>query len=209
MHLLKNIPSEAEIPPIDNLLFNRPTCWSGLSIRWLTNTAPEVVFVHQFAAWGSDAPVEMFLFGARYDLSEVELEGTTLGPGHFVEYIVASRRERSEWSVCRLLQHASPTFSDRSEKGDYIFAREMSNIAVLSVARPPSWDVSEAIWPTIGSKPMLFIGQVTLPDTPITREHLTWDVSVYLFWNRLEDTDRFKVVEQAHGQTAEDHYTTE
>jgi hypothetical protein len=44
---------------------------------------------------------------------------------------------------------------------------------------------------------------------PITREHLTWDVSVYLFWNRAEGRDRFKVVEQAHGQSAEDHYATE
>jgi hypothetical protein len=151
----------------------------------------------------------MFLFGARYDLSEVELEGATLGPGHFVEYVVASRRKGSEWSICRLLQHASPTFSDRSEKGDYVFAREMSNIAALSVARPPRWDLSEAIWPTIDSKHMLFIGQVSLPDMPITREHLTWDVSVYLFWNRAEGRDRFKVVEQAHGQSAEDHYATE
>jgi len=209
MYSIKTIPREVEIPPVEDLVCSRPTSWSGFSIRWLTNTAPVIVFVHRFAAWGSDAPVEMFLFGARYDLSEVELEGATLGPGHFVEYVVASRRKGSEWSICRLLQHASPTFSDRSEKGDYVFAREMSNIAALSVARPPRWDLSEAIWPTIDSKHMLFIGQVSLPDMPITREHLTWDVSVYLFWNRAEGRDRFKVVEQAHGQSAEDHYATE
>jgi len=209
MYSIKIIPREVEMPPIEDLVCSRPTNWSGFSIRWLTNTAPVVVFMHQFAAWGSDAPVEMFLFGARYDLSEVELEGATLGPGQFVEYIVASRRKGSEWSVCRLLQHASPTFSDRSEKGDYVFAREMSSIAALSVARPPRWDISEAIGPTIDSKPMFFVGQVTLTDTQTTREHLTWNASVYLFWTRVEGTDRFKAVEQAYGQSAEDHYATE
>ena len=209
MYSIKDLPPGIELPPIEDFVCSRPTSWLGSPIEWRTNTAPVPVFVQQFAAWCSDAPVEMFLFGARYDLSEVELAGATLGEGHFVEHIVASRREKTEWRVCRLLQHTSLTFSDRAEKGDYLPARDVSNPVALSAARPPKWDISEAIWPTIDGKPMLFIGQVDLPETQITREHLTWNVSVYLFWSHIDDTDRFKVVEQAHGQSAADFYATQ
>lgn len=206
MYSIKNMPPDVEMPPIEDLVRSRPTSWQGLSVKWRTDTAPAVVFVHQFAAWRSDAPVKMFMFGAKYDLNEAELTGTALSGGYFVEYFVASQREKTEWRICRLLQHVSPIFSDRAEKRDYVSARDVSDQVALSAARPPNWDVSEAIWPTIDCKPMMFIGQVDLPDVQTTRERLTWNVTLYLFWARVADADRFKVVAQAGGQSAEDYY---
>jgi hypothetical protein len=208
MYFIKSLPPGVEIPPIEDFVCSRPTSWQGLPVKWLTNTATMPVFVHQFAVWCSGTWIEALLFGARYDLREAEVAGASLGGGHFVEYIVASRREKSEWRFCHLLQHASPTFSDGSQKGDYVHARDVSDPGSLSAARLPQWRTSEAIWPTIDGKPMMFIGQVELPDTPITREHLTWNASLYLFWARIADVDRFKVVEQTFGQSAEDFYAT-
>ena len=208
MYSIKNLPPSIELPPIKDFVCERPTSWQGLPVKWLTNTAPVPVFVHQFVVMCSGTLVEALLFGARYNLHEVELAGVALGSGHFVEYIVASRREKGEWRVCRLLQRASPTFSDQAQKGDYLLARDVGDPASLSVARPPKWHISEAIWPITDGTPMVFIGQVDIPDTQITREHLTWNVSLYLFWARSAGTDRFKVVEQAHGQSAEDFYAT-
>jgi hypothetical protein len=57
---------------------------------------------------------------------------------------------------------------------------------------------------------MLFVGQTTLPETPLTRRLLTWDTAVYLFGLTADEADRFAVMEQDIGAQSQDaHYDLE
>ncbi len=57
---------------------------------------------------------------------------------------------------------------------------------------------------------MQFVGQVALPENDVTRTVLTWDVSLYLFWLRVNGHDQFKLVEHhPQAQTAEEHYAAD
>jgi hypothetical protein len=116
-------------------------------------------------------------------------------------------RAAAAWGSRRLLQRDSVTYSEADEHDDHVPAREIDP-AKLSLGSSPRWESkSEGEWPTILGNPMLFVGQVALPDNDVTRTLLTWDATLYLFWLRLEGTDHFKIVEQnVLDQSGEDHY---
>ena len=81
----------------------------------------------------------------------------------------------------------------------------------LSLGEPPRWaSRSDATWPTYAGEPMLFVGQVALPENDVTRALLTWDVTLYLFRSRSGERDSFAlVVQHSSEQSAEDHYSVE
>ena len=140
----------------------------------------------------------------------MRLNGKSLGNGYFVEFFVVERTTSSVPIVHRLNQGESVTFSDMNETKDYIPAAEIENPTEFSVAEKPLWEGSEAIWPTAGGTPMVFVGQVALPKNEVTQKLLTWNTNVYLFCRSLGGTSRFKIVTQkAEFQSAEAHYSQE
>lgn len=175
-----------------------------MEVAWRTDRRPELVYVNRFRV---PRYPDVHLLGARYELDDALIGGDSLGEGHFVEYFVAVQRSEG-YSLQRLLQTRSVTYSDGDEKGDYLPAAAVSDQARLSLHAAPDWKASEAVWPTIGNDPMLFVGQIDLSETEITRRFLTWDVSVFLFMSRHEPA-RFKVVEQHGFQAADEHYRNE
>ena len=154
-----------------------------MTLEWLSERKPVPVFVESFGVPSQPAETPVFLFGTRYDLSEVLCEGETLGDGegYFVEYFEVEESPAGGWLLHRLLQRASVTYSEEDDPDDSLPAREVG-ASSRSVDAPPRWKSSEAEWPTYAGAPMKFLDQVELPETEVTRTLLTWNTNVFLFW---------------------------
>lgn len=207
MYSICKLPEDAVVPPIDSLVKGRPTTWQGLSITWSSARDPVPVYLGRFPS-ADLREHEVFLFGIRHNLADALFEGESLGAGHFVEYIAVRAELAGGWMTHRLLQRQSVTFSEADEKNDYVGADTIGKRNF--VVEPPHWESEdEAIWPTDKNEPMVFLGQVVLPETKLTRAFFTWAMSVYLFQSR-DRGGSFKVVVQPRGaQTAEEHYESE
>jgi hypothetical protein len=208
VHAVYKPPEGVALPPVERLLTRKPDTWQGMRIDWPTQSAPVPVFLARFVVEENSSKSSIFLFGARYDLDDALVDGQSFGSGHFVEFFVTRRGPDGEWNLHRLLQRNSVTYSATDEAGDYVDGGSV-NPRELSLDVPPRWKPEDAEWPTDSGVPMSFVGQVRLPETPVTRAVFTWGTTVYLFWkNRGEDV--FKLVMQDNNaQTAEEHYKTE
>jgi hypothetical protein len=57
---------------------------------------------------------------------------------------------------------------------------------------------------------MIFIGQTALRENEVTKNYLTWDQTVFLFWESTGKGSVFKITTQdLNSQSAEEHYDTE
>jgi hypothetical protein len=151
------------------------------------------------------------LLGIRYDLQHARSGGSALGHGFFVEYLILQTPVDGQHKLQRLVQQGSVTYSPLAEGKDYRRCAALRSGDAQRLHHRPRWESpDDAVWPTLAGKLMSFVGQMTLPDTPTTRKHLTWGVTVYLFVGRDGDDRLFKVVEQEVGeQSAVQHYATE
>lgn len=198
------------MPPVDSLIPARPTSWQGMRIEWSSGAAPVPVFLGKLPASDAGVGSGLYIFGARYELSDALIDGQSLGPGYFVEYFVVWEKSVREWAVHRLLQHQSVTFSEVDEPRDYVAAKAVVDRKALCPNGPPRWKDSEAVWPTCDKKPMTFNGQLALPDTKVARDLFTWGLNIYLFSAQRGGSMFFKIVgQETDFQTAEEHYASE
>jgi hypothetical protein len=210
MHSVWPIAVGVVMPPVESLVQARPISWQGMRIEWTSRAAAVPVFLGKLPASDAEGGRELFIFGARYKLSEALIDGQSLGPGYFVEYFVVREESVGKWVVHRLLQHQSVTFCEADEPGDYAAASLVVDRNTLCQGGPPRWKHSEAVWPTHDQKPMTFRGQLTLPDTQVARDLFTWGLNIYLFSAEPVRSIVFKIIEQETDfQTADEHYASE
>ena len=101
-------------------------------------------------------------------------------------------------------------YSSLYEKKDCISAGEIKGANELSLGRRPRWKKSEAEWAAYQGQPMRFLGQVDLPENDVTRKFMTWDKSVFVFWQSIVGGSVYKITTQSISlQTAEEHYALE
>jgi hypothetical protein len=196
-----------DLPPVEDLIDGPPDSLIGMPIEWRSVPAPEPVFLRMF---GTD----VFLFGARYPMAEVLMDGEPFAPdGHFLEYYIVDRSAGGDWEIHRLHQRGSPgtvAYAEVNDSADDLPATEIDDVASLSSGRPPAWKATEASWPTYRGSPMRFLGQIDLPETEITRNWLASGQTVYLFAANEPDTTHYKIfMQQTSTQTAEEHYALE
>lgn len=191
------------LPPVTELITTRPDSWLGRPVSWLNDAPPAPAFIRAFVLPGQGR--EVYLFGAKYELAEATVGGRSLGTGHFEEYFVVTG-EQGQWRTHRLLQRGRVTFSETSEKKDYVPATNVHGTR----GSAPSWKASQAVWPVSAGSPMSFVGQAALVENETTRAFLTWGINVFLFWSEEAGEDRFKIVTQElELQTLDDHYRAE
>jgi hypothetical protein len=210
MHSVRKIPEGLELPDMSQLISGRPTTWLRNSLEWINSSEPNPVFIERFQICKKSIRSEILLWGARYEVADILVNGEKLygGRGNFTEFF-AIEMLATGWKVHRLLQRKSTMLSDLDDDNDFLAAGEIKASEFL-LDKVPSWKKSEAYWPTHKETPMLFVGQVTLPETEITRTLLTWDDKVFLFWLPEGENSRFKIFTQpAKFQSAEDHYREE
>lgn len=78
------------------------------------------------------------------------------------------------------------------------------------VDRPPDWGKEGPEWPFWEDKPMVFLHQFGLPDSPVAREHATWDQMLFVFGIRIPRDGayemKYQIVERPLGlQTEANH----
>jgi hypothetical protein len=181
-----------------------------MQIEWFSRAAPVPVVLGKVPA--SDAAGErgLYIFGARYELSDALIDGQSLGPGYFVEYFVIWEESVGEWAVHRLLQRQGVIFSEVDESSDYVAAKAVADRKALCPNGPPRWKDSEAVWPTCDKIPMTFHRRLALPDTKVARDLFTWGLSIYVFSAQGGGSILFRIVgQETDFQTAEEHYASE
>jgi hypothetical protein len=207
------LPDDAVLPPVDQLITERPTTWLGFALEWIRQSRPVPVFIRKFALPPEAEAREVFLFGARHPMADFLIDGESWGDdGHFIEYFAIDQSANGRWNVHRLRQRGhSVLYSDRDEsEQDCVPAKQIADPIELSLDEPPAWKLWVADWPTFDGKPMLFLGQVKPPENDVTRELFTWISTAYLFCAVTPDGMRYKISEQDRGaQTAEEHYELE
>ncbi len=210
MKSLRPIAAGTVIPPADLLTWEKPSSWQGMRVEWSSTAAPVPVLLGKLPALDTEGGGELCIFGSRYELSDALIDGQPLGAGYFVEYVIVWERSAGDWVRHRLLQHESVTFSEVGEPDDYLAAKVVVDREAFCPNGPPKWKDSEAVWPTCGTKPMMFHGQLALPDSKVARDLFTWGLSIYLFSAQRGDSIVFKIIEQETDfQTADEHYASE
>ena len=180
------------------------------TIKWPKGLEIPPVFLGQFRIPpGQDrsGPLDVYVFGFRLDFDRAAFSDFPVPHVYFVEYaVVEFPSETTHW----LKQRNSTTYSSLDEKKDHIAAAEIKRVAELSLAPPPRWKQSEAEWATHQGQPMRFVGQIDLPENDVTRKFLTWDKSVFVFWQPIRAGSVYKITTQSiSAQTAEEHYAME
>ena len=207
------LPDDFVLPPVDELIDDRPTRWLGMPVQWTRSSRPVPVFLRKFDLAAESEAREVYLFGARHPISDALVGGESFGDeGFFIEYFAIDANPAGGWAVHRLLQRGhSVVYSDRDEETeDYVPAAEIDDPIGLSIHEPPAWKLWVANWPTCNEKPMRFVGQVKPPENDVTRELLNWLCTIYLFCSTSDAGTRYKIVDQDRGaQTAEEHYELE
>ncbi len=182
----------------------------GLPITWTEKVEPVPVFLNQYVIGpnGHDA----YLIGFRFDTSKMLLKGRPGSGGFFLQFLVVEFEAADRHVLHMLRQHRSPIYSAASDGKDWVWASEVKKTdkEKLFLGSPPTWEETEAQWPTVSGKLMRFVGQVSLPENDVTRVHLTWDKRLYLFWQPGAGASEFKIFAQdCDLQTAEAHYAKE
>jgi hypothetical protein len=79
-----------------------------------------------------------------------------------------------------LYQSKGVVYSDCPTKGDHVAASELDDemVHMLSIAKRPVWKQEDAQWPTVGERPMFFVGQCFLSKNKVTQKYLTWDMNI-------------------------------
>lgn len=192
----------------DALPSDKPTRWMAMALEWPSDEPPTPVYIGELPQ--ALAPEMLHVLGVRYDLDGVMRGGERLPPGFFVEYLVVEERAVGPWTLHRLSQSASPTYSEHEEPDDLVRARSVKRPAEFSLGVPPRWKASEAWWPTMRGKPMIFHGQLELRDSKVARQHLSWGFALFLFSANDGESRSYKIVEQdLNSQSASDHYAEE
>jgi len=202
-------PDWGDHSPVSLEVVEPPAAWQGLAVEWQDGYAPEPVFMGQCRLPNG---AEAFVFGARFDTVKATIRGRSLPEGHFVEYLVAECSASSFAGWHRLYQKRGVVYSVNPGKGDHVSADDLSLdvVRTLSPGGTPLWKRDDAEWPTLDGSPMVFVAQFNLPETKITKNHLTWDKRVFLFWQHHAKGSCFKITTQDMDyESASDHYATE
>jgi hypothetical protein len=66
--------------------------------------------------------------------------------------------------------------------------RERLAESFLFAVSPPQWieTSSKPRWPFLNGKPMVFIGQIAIPPSQVSEQHLSSNTMLYLFGARIE-----------------------
>ena len=185
-----------------------PQDWHGSPVIWEKGYSISPVFIGQVTLRDGN---DVYLFGARFELSKASVKGRKFTDGFFVEFFIAECPEDLvDWQ--RLHQKRGAVYASNPTKGDHISAEDLSSNVVRSLSHrnPPTWKADDAKWPTYETAPMDFVGQFSLPENEVTRQFLTWDMGVFLFWKQSSDGSCYKITTQdLDYQSASDHYANE
>jgi hypothetical protein len=186
-----------------------PTHHFGKPIAWTDGFPPPPVFIG-VATLPNGRTIA--LHGVRYNLARrSDLPPDSPVPsGYFVNYVVLFSAAPADFHVLR--QWRSSTWQTGEETKDSVFPSDLKKKerAALCSGAEPAWKASEAQWPLDRGAPMRFVAQFVLPENEVTRQWLTFNEAVFLFWNESDGVATCKITTQEMKfQSAEDHYRVE
>ena len=159
-----------------------PATSFGRPVEWRPDYLPQPVFIGRCVLPDGG---ELLMFGVRYDF-QWRTEPAP-GDGYFVRYVVV--QQTLDGPVAHVLaQHRSTTYQSLEETRDSVFGSDIKkkDLPALCSGEPPRWKAGEAQWPLLSGLPMQFVTQFALPENEVTRQWLTFNESIFLFWRETE-----------------------
>jgi len=167
----------------------------------------DYIFIAEFQCSYRTVKSPLFLFGARYEWSRYRSPvAEQFVDGYFIVFVVLFEANNGDWCVARLAQDKGIVFQEEDcAVQEFLPASDVLKSVPKTYTRP-EWVVSEAYWPMHDGRTMEFLGQVTLRESPITRQLLTWNTNVYLFGVNRPNGPTFKIMtQQSDLQSLEDY----
>jgi hypothetical protein len=136
-----------------------------------------------------------------YDLEWLKLGGKIMQIAE-KEFSASFSDDTDSALVSRLCQEY---VDEGKPKGKEAWIRKRLEKLFLYVSKPPKWVEKGVVprWPFLNGKPMVFICQYALVDSPLVKERLASGLVFYLFADRQPAGERsfeisYRVVEQIH-----------
>ena len=171
----------------------------GRTVEWECAYRPNSIFMVKFRLDQSF----IYLFGSRLDLCM-----STIGFAGWINVftVVGDRLKATH----ELASGRSPVYVETGQEGAWVWAAaQKKRLAASTLYTLPQWKWSDAQWPTCKNEPMLFLGQVSLPEEPEPCS-LGNGRTFYLFVAATGDDADFAITEQENTfQSADDHYQKE
>ena len=182
--------------------------WDNEKFIWDLDYNPPLVFIGQVSCPNGS---EALVYGIRFNYNRCKCNVPQAPNNHFVDFVVLELNSSSS-RTHHLQQTDTVTYSINYESDDELFVSEMSKAQInsLSVNSVPNWKPRDAVWPTLDDEPMSFLNQFPIIKSPVTKEFLTSNETVYLFWSETDNGSAFKITTQdTIYQSADDHYALE
>jgi len=187
-----------------------------LDIPWPSIKGRQAIFIERIALTRSEAEVlgshaarELYLFGAGVKTGEVHPQ---YGELERIELLVIEKPENGKETIAHALaQHDSAMYRREDASDDYACVDMLKKKDIRFLRRLPKWKASDASIPRHDGQLYHFLTQVYLPETPTTRQYLTFSQSLFLFVCIAEHDELHVQIfaQDTSQQTAEDHYRLE
>lgn len=195
-----------------------PRCeWGDGKYEWKKDAGIGPVYIRKFGPLASvqhSVPkCEVWLFGFRFNFRDAKIEPHRANSGYYVDYCTVIRSNGILDRVLYLGQRRSVeyTHKDCNERALVVSNMKKKEYSTLPrIGSAPVWKKANMGWPITEGRPMVFIGQVTLPENDVTSQYLTCFKSIFVFLAQEDGEYIAKIVtQQADQQTAEEHYALE
>lgn len=182
-----------------------PEKWQGISITWEKEYLPIPVLIEKF-----NGPFgEVFLFGIKLETKYAKIHGKSLPDGHFITYLILEEK-LDKGIVHQLAQRRRPDYSPEGVDIKCVDANDVNAEQASLAPQKPKWKKGEGLWPKLDEIPLFFLGQLYLPNRKETKEYLTYDKSIYLFWLNHCGNNVFSITAIDEDlQTSKEHYDSE
>ncbi|MBM4071002.1 MAG: hypothetical protein FJ271_18940 [Planctomycetes bacterium] len=157
---------------------------------------------------------DLHVFGGRKPVPDSELPSHLRNKGLWqMEFKVLEHRLSDlAWIEHGLSQHDDLIpWSKATDMDDCLNVDMMRKEDFRCLRRKPRWKASDASWPAMGKRPMVFVTQWPLPDSQAAKTFLVSGSAIFLFVDREESGDlNVKMwMQEMRSQTAEEHYRAE
>ncbi len=203
-------PLDPSVPNPSALVTTRPEAWAGFAIDWKVSVPPEIVYIGSFEGHDPLEALIVHVYGSRFERTDCVVKGLPDSDGFFIEFYVLWKQRGADWQLQRLLQRGTETHCAVFEPDDVVSPSYALRRNPHKRRRKPQWVASEGRWPTLNRVPMLFLGQVLLPENEVTRHFFSWAESIFVFFSEGKNGVDFKITTQDVGvQSLEEHYDKE
>lgn len=186
-----------------------------LGSRWPVLNGTPMLFVGQTQIPADNEhdlpPAELYIFAGRGTVPPDLVPPHLRGENDWVaEYeVLLHDVSRDAWTAHHLIQDKGVVYHVAGTTAERASVDMLAQSAFRVMQRKPRWRASEATWPMLNGRHMVFIAQWVVPENQLTKGTFAGE-AIFLFADRAGGALEIKIwTTDVRVQTAEDHYRAE